>query len=70
MNKNHCTITIRDSEALIENPSEVISIRNASNFLKDKTLEIKVSASKKFMQIESMMKTVSIHQRVISIIKF
>ena len=51
MNKDHCIITIRDSEAFIENPSEVISIRNASDFLKDKTLEIKVSASEKFMQI-------------------
>ena len=51
MNKNHCTITIRDSEAFIENPSEVISISNASAFLKDQTLAIKVSASKKFMQI-------------------
>ena len=51
MNKDHCTITIRDSEAFIENPSEVISISNASAFLKDKTLAIKVSPSEKFMQI-------------------
>ena len=51
MNKDHCIITIRDSEAFIENPSEVISISNASTFLEDKTLEIKVSASEKFMQI-------------------
>ena len=51
MNKDHCIITIRDSKAFIENPSEVISISNASTFLEDKTLEIKVSASEKFMQI-------------------
>ena len=51
MNKDHCTITIRDSEAFIENPSEVISISNASAFLKDKTLAIKVSPSEKFTQI-------------------
>ena len=51
MNKDYCTITIRDTEAFIENPSEVISISNASAFLKDQTLAIKVSPSEKFMQI-------------------
>jgi hypothetical protein len=56
MNKGHCIITIRDSEAFIENPSEVISISNASTFLKDKTIKIKVSASEKYMQINLVVK--------------